>query len=382
MKQIVAATVLLVLVLALFVSRNRTYDWQLDGRLPAPQVPTDNPMSAAKVELGRHLFYDQRLSINGTMSCASCHIQALAFTDGKPQSIGATGEFHPRSSMSLVNVAYASRLTWANQLLDRLEDQALTPMFGDNPIEMGMAGRDLEIVELLRSDPFYQRQIAKVFTEDKDPYSILNAVRSIAAFVRSIVSFDSPYDRYLGGDESALTETAERGMELFFSERLECFHCHGGFNFTDSTTHASATVDRVGFHNTGLYNIDNDGAYPSDNTGLYDMTGQRRDMGRFKAPTLRNIAVTGPYMHDGSVASLDDAIAHYERGGRLIESGAFAGDGRRSPYKSEFVRGFQLSDSERADLVSFLESLTDQSVLSDVHLGNPFDRGNEQNDKN
>ena len=329
-------------------------------------------MSAAKVELGRWLFYEKRLSGNETMSCASCHIQALAFTDGKPRSIGSTGEIHPRSSMSLVNVAYASRLTWANPLLDRLEDQALTPLLGDNPIEMGLGGSEDRFADLLRSEEHYSRLVTEAFPNDENPHSLLNGVRAIAAFLRTITGYNSAYDRYMAGDASAMSLAAERGMELFFSERLECFHCHGGFNFTDSTTHANTTVDRAGYHNTGLFNIDGKGAYPSDNTGLYDMTGERRDMGRFKAPSLRNIAVTAPYMHDGSVATLDEAIDNYARGGRLLEEGANAGDGRLSPFKSEFVGGFELSALERADLVAFLESLTDESLLTDERFADPF----------
>ena len=276
-------------------------------------------MNLAKVELGRWLFYDTRLSGNQTMSCATCHIQALAFTDGKARSIGSTGVVHPRSSMSLVNAAYASRLTWANPLL-----------------------------------------------------AILNGLRAISAFVRTILGYDSRYDRYLRDDTTALSESEERGMELFFSERLECFHCHGGFNFTDSTTHADSRVDRVGFHNTGLYNLDGEGAYPVDNTGLFDMTGERRDMGRFRAPSLRNVAVTAPYMHDGSIPTLEEVIAHYERGGRLLEEGPFAGDGRLSPFKSEFVTGFELDNQERDDLLAFLESLTDESLLYDQRFSDPF----------
>ena len=348
------------------------YDWQLAENMPLPAVPADNPISDVKVELGRLLFYDRRLSINQTTSCATCHVQALAFTDGRPRSVGATGEIHPRGSMSLVNTAYASRLTWANNLLDRLEDQALTPMFGDNPIEMGMGGREAELVELLRADARYVELLPRAFPSDEDPFSVVNTVRAIASFTRSIVSFDSPYDRYLAGDASALNDSEVRGMDLFFSERLECFHCHGGFNFTDSSTHEDARIERVGFHNNGLYNTDDNGAYPEDNTGLYDMTGQRRDMGRFKAPTLRNIAVTAPYMHDGSIATLEAVIAHYERGGRLIEDSEHAGDGRLSPFKSEFIVGFELSDAERADLLAFLESLTDESVLSDDRWSDPF----------
>jgi len=196
-------------------------------------------------------------------------------------------------------------------------------------------------------------------------------VRSIASFVRSIVSFNSPYDRYLAGDADALTPAAERGMELFFSERLECFHCHGGFNFTDSTTHANSEISQVGFHNNGLYNLNETGAYPNDNTGLYDMTGQARDMGRFKAPSLRNISLTAPYMHDGSIASLPKVIEHYERGGRLIENGPYVGDGRLSPFRSEFVSGFELSDSDAQDLLEFLMSLTDESVLSAERWSDP-----------
>ncbi len=347
------------------------YEWRIAPNLPLPGVPLDNPMSEVKVELGRHLFYDTRLSINNTTSCASCHVQALAFTDGKPRSVGATGELHPRGAMSLVNTAYASRLTWANSLLDHLEDQALTPMFGDNPVEMGMAGKEEQIEQLLHSDSLYADMLPKAFPADDDPYSVLNIIRSIASFVRTIVSFESPYDQFLRGDDQAIDDSAKRGMELFFSERLECFHCHGGFNFTDSTTHANANVDRVGYHNTGLYNTDFNGAYPPDNTGLFDMTGYRRDMGRFKAPTLRNIAVTAPYMHDGSVATLDEVISNYARGGRLLESGPHAGDGRRSPFKSEFIRGFELTDAERVDLLAFLESLTDPAVLSDPAFSNP-----------
>ncbi len=329
-------------------------------------------MNAAKVELGRWLFYDTRLSGNKTMSCATCHIQSLAFTDGKARSVGSTDERHPRSSMSLVNVAYASRLTWANPLLAELEDQALIPLLGDDPVEMGLGGREAEFAELLRADSRYATLTRKAFPADGDPYSLLNGVRAITAFVRTIISHDTPYDRYLGGDANALSEAAVRGMELFFSERLECFHCHGGFNFTDSTTHASASVEQVGFHNTGLYNLYNNGSYPVDNTGLFDMTGERRDMGRFKAPTLRNIAVTAPYMHDGSIATLEEVVAHYQRGGRLIETGPYAGDGRLSPFKSEFVMGFELSETERADLIAFLESLTDEAVLTSERFSNPF----------
>lgn len=349
------------------------FEWWLPEQIPRPVVPADNPMNTAKVELGRWLFYERRLSGNDSMSCASCHVQALAFTDGRAQSIGSTGQRHPRSAMSLVNVAFASRLTWSNPLLAELEDQALTPLFGDNPVEMGLAGREAKIRQLLLSERRYSELVAAAFPNDAEPHSVLNAVRAIASFVRTINSFDAPYDHYLAGHSDAMTESAQRGMDLFFSERLECFHCHGGFNFTDSTTHENTRIDAVGFHNNGLYNIASSGRYPENNTGLFDMTGVERDMGRFRAPTLRNIALTAPYMHDGSVRTLTDVIDHYARGGRLIENSELAGDGRLSPFKSEFVVGFEISDAERADLLAFLHSLTDTSVLTATQWSDPLE---------
>ena len=351
---------------------DRPYRWQLPDAYPAPVVPADNPMTTAKVELGRWLFYDQRLSITGDFACASCHKQTLSFTDGRPVAIGATGEPHPRSAMSLLNVAYASRLTWANPLLNQLEFQALTPLFGESPIEMGMAGRETDIVALIRDDERYADAFRTAFPTDEDPYSVLNTARAIASFVRSIVSFDTPYDRYLGGDDSALSASQLRGMALFFSERFECFHCHGGVHFTDSTTHASAAIDAVGFHNTGLYNIDGAGAYPAGNTGLLSFTGDRRDMGRFRAPSLRNVALTAPYMHDGSIETLDAVLDHYASGGRFIEAGPHRGDGSGSPFKSEFVSGFEATPEERSDLLAFLDALTDRTVLTDPRFADPF----------
>jgi cytochrome c peroxidase len=356
---------------ALLLFYERPFHWPLPAGIPLPAVPADNPMSDVKVALGRRLFYDERLSVTGTMSCATCHRQSLAFTDGLARSVGATGERHPRGSMSLVNVAYASRLTWANHLLARLETQALTPMFGEQPIEMGLSGRESTVTELLRDDSYYRNIFAQAFPGDADPYSVLNTVRALSTFVRTIVSFESPYDRYLRGDQGALSAAQVRGLGLFFSERLECFHCHGGLNFTDSSTHADASVESVGFHNNGLYNIDGAGGYPPENTGLLELTGDRWDTGRFKAPTLRNIAITAPYMHDGSIADLPAVIEHYARGGRRIDAGPYAGDGGRNPYKSEFLRGFELTAEEHSDLLAFLESLTDSKVLTDVALADP-----------
>jgi cytochrome c peroxidase len=161
-------------------------------------------------------------------------------------------------------------------------------------------------------------------------------------------------------------------MTLFYSENLECHHCHGGFNFSEATIHAGSVFDSALFHNTGLYNLDGEGAYPANNTGIFEITGDPADMGRFRAPTLRNIAVTGPYMHDGSMDTLEAVLDHYAAGGRLIEDGPNAGDGRASPLKSGLVAGFSLTEDERADLVAFLESLTDETFLTDPALSDPY----------
>ncbi|MBI3782063.1 MAG: di-heme enzyme [Deltaproteobacteria bacterium] len=336
--RIAAASVLLLLSLSPnLCKRTGVWQWNLPKGFPEPRVPVDNPMSREKVELGRRLFYDNALSQNRTQACATCHQQKFAFTDGRPQAIGSTGQAHSRNSMALTNVAYASRLTWANNLVDRLEDQALLPMFGDAPIELGLPdGKTL--VDRLNVDPRYRELFAKSFAGDAAPISLRNVARAIAAFERTLISGNSAYDRYSRGDTAALSESAKRGMTLFFSERLECFHCHGGFNFADSVDHAKLPEPERAFHNTGLYNVDGKGAYPAGDRGLYKQTGKPDDMGRFKAPSLRNVAVTAPYMHDGSIATLDGVIDHYAAGGRTIESGPNAGAGSDSPLKDKFLQ--------------------------------------------
>lgn len=350
---------------------SQAYAWNLPTWTPRPVVPADNAMTAAKVALGRHLFYEKRLSINREFSCATCHVQSLAFTDGKPVAIGATKEAHPRNSMSLANVAYNSVLTWANPLMRSLEQQMLVPLFGEHPVEMGMAGREAEILAMLETDPTYTQMFDAAF-EEAEPISLQNLTRAIAAFERSLVSFNSPYDRYrYAGETNAISESAKRGEALFHSERLECFHCHGGLNFSDSVVHERLAFTEIAFHNTGLYNIDGNGAYPPDNPGVYEITHKPDDMGRFKAPTLRNIALTAPYMHDGSIATLEEAIAHYAAGGRTISSGPQAGVGRDNPLKSTFIQGFELTESEKADLLAFLRSLTDQSFIENPAFSDP-----------
>jgi cytochrome c peroxidase len=348
------------------------YDWDLPAGFPEPFVPTDNPMTPAKVELGRHLFYDEQLSGNGTQSCASCHQQALAFTDGLAQAVGSTGELHPRSSMSLGNVAYASTLTWANPLFRDLERQGLVPIFGDAPVELGLGDQGV-LEERLAENRVYSELFEQAFPEQVSPITANNAMKALASFQRTLITGSSAFDRYQYlGDKSALSEAALRGFALFSGERLECFHCHVGFNFSDQTHYANKAFFDQPYHNTGLYNLDGEGAYPELSTGVHEVSGETGDMGRFKAPSLRNVGVTAPYMHDGSIATLSEVLDHYAAGGRTIEEGVNRGDGSKNPLKSNLIRGFRLSDRERADVLAFLESLTDEAFLRDERFSNPW----------
>jgi cytochrome c peroxidase len=348
------------------------YQWQLPPGFPRPYVPAENPMTEAKVELGRHLFFDKRLSENETQSCSSCHKQALAFTDGRAHGLGSTGEDHPRSAMSLTNVAYLSTLGWANPTTLRLEEQAIVPIFGINPIELGLRGKEELLFTRLKAEPKYQQLFSAAFPEETDPFTLSSLVRAISSFERTMISGTSPYDRFVGGDRSALSEAADRGRQLFNSERLECFHCHTGFTFQDSVIHACKTAAEIRFHNTGLYNIGGTGDFPAPNTGVHEISGRPQDMGRFRAPTLRNIALTAPYMHDGTLETLEDVLDHYAAGGRKIVDGPNAGDGSMNPLKSGLVRGFEITEAEKADVIEFLNSLTDEEFLADERFKNPW----------
>ncbi len=355
-----------------------SYAWRLPPGFPRPLVPTDNPMSAAKAELGRRLFYDTRLSGNETYSCASCHRQELAFTDGLPRAVGSTGEIHPRGSMSLANAAYSRSFNWADAHVERLEDQALVPMFNRDPIELGLAGRESEIEARLREEPLYRELFAGAFGAQGDPVSLDNARRALASFVRTLISGDSPYDRLVFGDDrAALSEEAWAGMRLFHSQRLGCFECHSGVSFSAPQVYVGAPPAEPVFHNTGLYSIGTDWSYPPRNRGLYEHSLSDADMGRFKAPTLRNIELTAPYMHDGSIETLEAVIDHYAAGGREISSGPYAGDGRRSLYKSELITGFEITPEERRQVVAFLESLTDARFVTNPCFSDPWLRSED-----
>ena len=354
----------------------QTYQWDIPAWVPEPVVPDDNPMTKNKVELGRHLFYDKRLSADQTMSCATCHHQDKAFTDGRQFAKGISGQQAIRNAMSLTNIAYLPVLTWSNPMLTSIEVQALIPLFGEHPVEMGMAGKEALLFERLKTEPVYQRLFRDAFPKEARAgeaqlYSLSTVTKALASFQRSLLSFDSPYDRFrYGGDQAALSPQAKRGEALFFGEKMECYHCHGGLNFTDNIKHARLPFPELGFHNTGLYNVDGKGAYPKGQTGVAEFTGVPSDMGKFRTPTLRNIAKTAPYMHDGSIPDLATVIrAHYARGGR--SSGQTSGP---NPRRSEFLVGFQVSEQEVQDLIAFLHALTDEGFLKDERLGDPWKR--------
>jgi len=343
-----------------------TFAWDLPPRVAAPRLPPGASMTAARVALGRHLFYDTRLSGNGTQSCATCHVQERAFTDGRARGVGSTGMRHPRGPMSLINVAYRDALTWANPNQRVLEEQALVPMLGEASIELGMAGHEPRIYAEIGRDPNYQRLFAAAFPGVAAPITTTNIAAALSAFERSIVSFRSPFDRYRQYEEtSALSESAARGMVLFFSNRKAgCISCHRGLNLDGGSKDVSSPPEETPvftFHNTGLYNLPGPLSYPADNRGLHAHTGKLEDVGKFRVPTLRNIAVTAPYMHDGSIATLDEVLDHYSAGGRTA-----------NPARSTGLKPFTLTADERSDLIAFLQSLTDQDALRDPRWGNPW----------
>jgi len=303
--------------------------------------------SSPQAALGRYLFYDKRISVTGQYSCASCHKQELAFTDGRAQALGAAGQLHPRSAMSLVNLATATAFNWADPTVRSLEEQALKPMFGKEPVEMGVDKSRL--LRLIRTDAVYKERFLKAF-RGPDPWTLSNVTKALAAFERTIVSNQAPYDRFhRAGDPTAISDAAKRGEMLFFLDGLSCFRCHAGPDFT-GRAHDE-------YHNTALYD-----PYAAPNIGLALFTKRPADTGKFKAPTLRNIALTAPYMHDGSVPTLDAVLDHYAAGGRA----------HGNAQKDKLMTGFDLTPRNRADLIAFLESLTDDSLIHNPALSNPW----------
>ena len=334
-----------------------------------PDWPEEHPTATAEqIELGRWLFYDRRLSRDGSRSCGICHEQIKSFSDGLNTGLGVGNVILPFNSPALFNVAWREELTW-NRQFATVEEQMRLPLFAEEPVEMGMTE---ELLEARINDyPRYVEMFQQAFPDDENPISTENTISALASFTRSIISANSKYDHWLNGQES-LSADEEAGRQLFFSERLGCSACHGGVFFDQPDAEELGIDSRHGYFNTGLYDVDGEGSYPASAQGLFDVTGNIEDMGRFRVPTLRNLDRTSPWMHDGSEISLDHIIRNYARGGRLLSTGMNAGDGRDNPYKSERITGFEISETEIEQLLAFLAILNDEELKEVSNLASPF----------
>lgn len=310
----------------LFPACEKTYELEIPEGFPVPIYPKDNALSAARVALGKKLFYDPLLSRDSSISCNSCHKQEFAFTDPKPISPGVENRLGKRNAMSLVNVAYGKMMN-RDGGVPKLDLQAIVPI--ETEEEMDFSAQ--EIAERLNQMPDYQKLFKKAYDREADAFTI---TRALGAFQRTLISGNSPYDQYeFQGIAHALNAQELRGKALFFSDRLNCTTCHSGFNFSAGT-----------FANNGLYENYKD-------NGRRDVTLAEADIGHFKIPTLRNIELTAPYMHDGSLSTLEAVIEHYDSGGKA------------HPNKNEVIQPLHLSNEEKQDLIAFLKSLTDQRFI-------------------
>ena len=332
---------------------------------------TANSLNADKIELGRYLFYDRRLSINKSKSCASCHDPQFSFTDSYRRSIGALGDLHQRNSSPLINIIFRKYLTATDSSLHYPEQQINNPMFHDRPVELGWKGNETEILERIKRDNFYTERFKKGFPDEQEPVTVKNIQYSIVSFIKTIVSFNAPYDQFFYLKKDILTASEKRGIQLFFCDSLACSSCHGGNNFSTPVIKNDAEATEYYF-NTGLYNLDDKGNYPSYDHGLTEHTHKAGDMGKYRVPTLRNLAFTAPYYHDGSAVTLEEVLKNYENGGRKIDAGLLKGNGTKNPYKSVLIKGFSLTSQQRKDVINFLLSLSDSSLLKNKNFSNPF----------
>ena len=295
---------------------------------PEALWPADNPYSHAKAILGRRLFFEARLSADQSISCGSCHKVGSAFADAQRRfSTGVMGQQTGRNSPTVANALFATSFMHDGRL-PTLEAQALAPLL--SPVEMGMTKAVIESV--LAADTFYVALFERAY--GAGPVTLDGVAKALATYQRLLTSSDSPYDRWVAGDSAALAPAARRGADVFFGAKGGCVQCHAPPLFTDG-----------GFHNTGLYADTRD-------SGRAHVTKNPADLARFKTPTLRNAAVTWPYMHDGSIETLAEVVAHYNNGGRA------------HPNADARMRPLGLTMQESADLVAFLEALSDSAYLA------------------
>lgn len=285
--------------------------------------PKDNPYSPEKAELGYLLYFDKRLSADGTISCASCHDPNKAFTDQRATSAGIRGQLGGRSAPTVINRAFSLAQFWDGRA-ESLEEQAKGPIA--NPIEMGHTHELCE--KCVGAIPGYRERFKKVFGSDK--VTIDHIAKAIATFERLVLSGNSAYDKFKAGDQNALTQGQKRGMTIFFSNEARCDSCHEGVNFTN-----------------GMYaNIGIGMDRPMPDLGRYNVTKREEDKGAFKTPTLREVANTGPYMHDGSLKTLEEVVEHYNKGGI------------KNKWLHQDVRPLNLTDADKKALVDFLKALS------------------------
>ena len=259
--------------------------------------------------------------------------------------------------MSLTNVAYNPAFTWADPKIRSLETQMRQPLFSMHPLEMGLDARRLTAVRDISQGPGYAQQFAAAFPSDASPVSMDHIIKAIAAYERTLISGRSDFDRYVFDDDrAAMPEPARRGMALFFSARVGCARCHFGINFSGPLIYEGHEHAGALYANTGLYDVDGRGGYPSSDRGLIEVTHRAADMGKFRVPTLRNVALTAPYMHDGSLSSLEEVLDHYMRGGHA------------NPRQDLRIRPFALTETERADMLAFLGSLTDRDFIENAQF--------------
>ena len=300
--------------LALTIAASRELIAAEPAGLPPVVHPKDNAPTAEKIALGKQLYFDGRLSADNKVSCASCHDPAKGFSNGEQFATGVEGQKGGRNSPTIINSAYAKLQFWDGRAKS-LEDQAMGPV--QNPIEMKMTAE--AVVAKLNAIEGYKQQFQQVFASEVTADGIAKA---IAAYERTVLSGDAPFDKFQAGDKAALSESAARGKKLFFG-KANCTACHSGASFTDN-----------GFHNIGL---------PGTDDGRATINKSEGDKGAFKTPTLREIARTAPYMHDGSLKTLEEAVAHYNKGGTP------------HPQRDEEIFPLKLTDAEAADLVTFLK---------------------------
>jgi cytochrome c peroxidase len=329
--------------------------------------PTNESTNQPINELGKYLFFDRRLSINQTRSCGTCHNPQFAFTDGYKRSLGAYADLHQRNTQPLFNLSDLKYFTASDSTLHSPLQQMNNPLFNTHPIEMGIKGNEEIILKRIKNDEAYK----KLFSNAKLSFTWDNIKIAIAQFTLSIKSNNSPYDNFIKGNSASLSADEKAGKDLFFSTKIKCATCHGGNNFSTPNI-VDEKMDTVFYFNTGLYNIDGKGAYPLYDQGLLQHTKNKNDMGKFRVPTLRNLAYTAPYMHDGSITSLTEVLDLYINGGRIITEGVNKGDGTKNIFKHGFINGFALNENEKKNLLSFLLVLSDSSFIKNPAYQNPF----------